>query len=55
MSFNMMFGSAGAGFSWRELPSLVAISFLEIAGRGRSSANSVIIPGISRGVSDLGR
>ena len=32
-------------FPGKELPSLVATSFLEIAGRGGSSANSVIIPG----------
>ena len=42
-------------FPVEELHSLVAISFLEIAGRERSSANSVIIPGVSRGVSEFGR
>ena len=42
-------------FPGEELPSLVATSFLEIAGRERSSANSVIIAGVSRGVSECGR
>ena len=37
-------------FPGEELPSLVATSFLEIAGHERSSANSVIIAGVSRGV-----
>ena len=37
-------------FPGEELPSLVAISFLEIAAHGRSSANSVIIPGVGGGV-----
>ena len=55
MSFNMMFGSAGAGLSDEELPALVATSFLEIVGRERSLANSLIIAGVSRGVSECGR
>ena len=42
-------------FPGEELPSLVATSFLEIAGLERSSANSVIIAGVSRGVSECGR
>ena len=42
-------------FPGEELPSLVAISFFEIAGRGPSSANSIIIPGVSGGVSECGR
>ena len=33
---------------------LVAISFLEIAGSGRSSAYSVIIPGVGPEVSECG-
>ena len=55
MSFNMMFGSAGAGFSWRGTACASSYSFLEIAGRERSLANSVIIAGVSRGISECGR
>ena len=54
MSFNMMFGSAGAGFSWRVTAFASSYFFLEIAGREHSSANSVIISGVGRGVSKCG-
>ena len=43
----MMFGSAGAGFSWRGTAFASGYFYLEIAGRGRFLANSVIIPGVS--------
>ena len=39
-------------FPCEELTSLVVTSYLEIAGRERSSTNSVIIAGVSRGVSE---
>ena len=39
-------------FSGEELLLLVATYFLEMAGRERSSANSVKIKGVSRGVSE---
>ena len=55
MSFNMMFGSAGAGFSWGGTAFASNFFFLEIAGRERSSANSLIISGVSQGVSEYGR
>ena len=48
-------------FPGEELPSLVAISFLEIAGRGaigaaiEYSANSLKISGVGRGVSQCGQ
>ena len=47
-------GQLVLAFPGEELPSLVAISFLEIAGHGRSWANSVIISDVSRGVSECG-
>ena len=37
-------------FPGEELPSLVAISFLEIAGRGPSLANSIIMAGRTFGI-----
>ena len=46
MSFNMIFGSAGAGFSGRGTAFASNYFFFEIAGRERSSANSVIISGV---------
>ena len=56
MSFNMVFGSASDGFSWqRNCLCLLLFLFLEIAGGGRSSAYSVIIPGVSPEVSECGR
>ena len=55
MSFNMMFGSADAAFSWRGTAFASNYFFLEIAGRERSSANSIIISGFSRGVSEYDR
>ena len=42
-------------FPGEELPSLVATSSMEIAGREHSSANSVLIGRVSRGVSECGR
>ena len=42
-------------FPGEELPWLVATSFLEIAGRECSSADSVIIDGVGLGVSKCGR
>ena len=54
MPFNMMFGSAGACFSWRGTVFASSYSILEFAGCGHSSAHSVIIPGVSGGVSECG-
>ena len=58
MLFNMMFGLAGAGFSWRGTAfasGYFFFFFFEIAGCGRSLANSLKIPGVSQGVSECGR